>query len=170
MFRPEKNHRGAIEIAAKLPKDLDWQFWFAGEGPERTACEALAEKLGIAARVKFLGFQSDPTPLYSAADIALLTSRSESLSNFLIEAHAHGMPSLAYSVTGVAECGGKVIPPEDAQAFLAALLPMMRSSEARREEGERLAAFAREHFSPAKQAAAYLDLFRGIVQAPAYEE
>lgn len=163
MFRPEKNQRGMLEIAAQLPPELDWQLWFAGEGSERRACERFAEKLGLGERVRFLGFRSDPTPLYAAADIAVLTSRSESLSNFLIEAHAHGLPSIAYGVTGVAECGGRVVPPEDQEAFVAGLLPLMKNVEARRAEGDRVAAYARAQFSPAVQANAYLDLFRRLL-------
>jgi glycosyltransferase involved in cell wall biosynthesis len=170
MFRPEKNQRAVIEIAAQLPAEIDWQLWFAGDGPERVHCEELARTLKVAHRIKFLGFLQDPTDLYAAADVAVLTSRSESLSNFLIEAHAHGVPSVAYAVTGVPECGGRVAPPGNAEEFLNELLPLARDLRLRREEGERVARYAREHFSPAKQAAAYLELFRHLAQAPAYEK
>ena len=37
MFRPEKNQRELVEIAAGLPIDLDWQLWLAGDGPARAA-------------------------------------------------------------------------------------------------------------------------------------
>ena len=162
MFRPEKNQRGIIQIVAQLPPEIDWQLWFAGEGPEKASCQALVNKLGIGDRVHFFGFRADPTSLYTAADIAVLTSRSESLSNFLIEAHAHGMPSVGYGVTGVVECGGRVVAPEDQAAFMEELLPFLRVPEFRRREGDRLAAHAREHFSPVAQAAAYLELFRRL--------
>jgi glycosyltransferase involved in cell wall biosynthesis len=162
MFRPEKNQREAIEIVRRLPGELDWQLWLAGDGPERGDVEALAKSLGLEHRVKFLGFTEDPTPLYGAADIAVLTSRSESLSNFLIEAHAHGLPSVAYGVAGVPECGGIAVKPQDAAAFLAALLPLMRHAVARRAEGARVAAYASEHFSPDQQAGAYLQLFQKL--------
>jgi glycosyltransferase involved in cell wall biosynthesis len=104
MFRPEKNQRELIEICSKLPGYLDWQLWLAGEGPTQKKCERLAHDLGIGSRVKFLGYQSDPAPLYLAADIAVLASQSESLSNFLIEAQLHGLPAVAYDIVGVGEC------------------------------------------------------------------
>ena len=44
MFRPEKNQRELIEIAAGLPSDLDWQLWLAGDGPARGGCMRLAEE------------------------------------------------------------------------------------------------------------------------------
>lgn len=170
MFRPEKNHREVIEIVSHLPAEPDWRLWFAGDGPERPACEAFVRQLGLGPRVRFLGFVEDPSPLYAAADVAVLTSRSESLSNFLIEAHAHGMPSVSYRASGVVECGGHVVPPANQQAFLDALGPLLRDPRVRRTEGERVAAFARRHFSPAAQAASYLALFRALLQKSAYEE
>lgn len=164
MFRLEKNQRGAIQIVAQLPPEVDWQLWFCGEGPEKASCQALVNKLGLADRVRFLGFRADPTPLYAAADVAVLTSRSESLSNFLIEAHAHGIPSVGYGVTGVVECGGRVVTAEDQAAFMEELLPLLRMPEFRRKEGDRVSAYAREHFSPAAQAGAYLELFRRLLE------
>ena len=164
MFRAEKNQRGMIEIAAQIPPEIDWQLWFAGDGPERRSCEHFAAKLCLLDRIKFFGFRADPTSLYAAADVAVLTSRSESLSNFLIEAHAHGMPSVGYGVTGVVECGGRVVPPEDQEAFMEALLPFLKNPEQRRAEGDRVAAYARSRFSPAVQANAYLDLFQRLLE------
>ncbi|PTY04706.1 glycosyltransferase [Opitutaceae bacterium EW11] len=170
MFRPEKNQSELIELAAHLPEDANWRLWFAGDGPERPACEDLVNQLGLRERVRFFGFVQDPSPLYAAADIAVLTSKSESLSNFLIEAHVHGVPSVSYRAAGVVECGGHVVPAGDQQAFVDALAPLMRDARVRHTEGERVAAFARKHFSPTGQATAYLNLFRTLIQRNAYEE
>ena len=164
MLRPEKNQRALIELAAALDPASDWQLWLAGEGSARADCEALAARLGLTDRVKFLGFQSDPAPLYAAADIALLASRAESLSNFLIEAQAHGLPAVAYAAAGVPEClrdgvSGWVIPMDDRDAFLAALRPLLTDPAQRERAGRAAATFAREAFDPARQAAAYLELF-----------
>ncbi|MFA6959282.1 MAG: glycosyltransferase [Opitutaceae bacterium] len=164
MLRPEKNQRALIEIAATLGPAHPWQLWLAGEGSARADCEATASRLGVADRVKFLGFQSDPTPLYHAADVAVLASKAESLSNFLIEAQAHGLPAVAYAAGGVAECllpdvTGTVIAPGDADGFRAALDNYLASPERRAVAGEAARRFAREAFDPARQARAYLDLF-----------
>jgi glycosyltransferase involved in cell wall biosynthesis len=164
MFRPEKNQRELIEIVARLQRDTDWQLWLAGEGETRPACERLAAELNLGARVKFLGFAADPAPLYHAADLALLASQSESLPNFLIEAQAHGLPVVACDVGGVRECflpgkTGWAVPPGDADAFLSALTPLLNDSARRAAITPRARAFARDHFSPARQTAAYLELF-----------
>jgi len=165
MFRPEKNQRELVNIVAGLPATADWQLWLAGDGPARAACERLAAALGLSRRVRFLGFHRDPAPLYAAANVAVHASTSESLSNFLIEAQAHGLPAVAYAAQGIGECfvpdrTGWMIPPADRPAFIAALAPLFqRSPLARAVLADEARAFARTTFDPARQVAAYLDLF-----------
>jgi glycosyltransferase involved in cell wall biosynthesis len=166
MFRPEKNQRELIELFSQLPTDADCQLWLGGEGPARAECEALVAQKNLTARVKFTGFKNDPRPLYRAADIAVLTSASESLSNFLVEAHAHGVPSVAYDVSGVSECGGTVVRFGDQPAFLAALAPLLTDPAARAAEAARVRAYADVHFAPDRQIAAYLDLFDRLLSPP----
>lgn len=172
MFRPEKNQRALVDLAAALPRELDWQLWFGGEGVTRAACEEQARRLGLAERVRFLGFQADPSPLYRAADVAVLASKAESLSNFLIEAQAHGLPAVVAEVRGARECllpgvSGEITPAGDLAAHRAALLPYLRDRALRERAGRAAAAFAREAFDPARQARAYLDLFERVLAAKA---
>jgi glycosyltransferase involved in cell wall biosynthesis len=169
MFRPEKNQRELIEICAKLPGYLDWQLWFAGEGPARKKCERLAHDLGLGGRVKFLGYQSDPTPLYHAADIAVLASQSESLSNFLIEAQLHGVPAVAYDIVGVGECfvpdrSGYLIANLDQAGFIAALDRLIRTPAQRQRFADAGRKHARENFVPEHQMQAHLTLFKEVTK------
>ena len=164
MFRPEKNQRGLVEIAAHLPTEINWQLWLAGEGSELAACRELAARSPVRDRIQFPGYQADPTSLYAAADVAVLTSRSESLSNFLIEAHAHGLPSVAYRVGGVAECGGSVVEPGDKQHFLASVTTLLGDPAAREEAAERVRAYAREHFTAEHQQKLYLSLLERLAR------
>ena len=119
-------------------------------------------------RVKFLGFQPNPSPLYAAADIAVHASSSEALSNFLIEAQAHGLPAVAYAAQGVEECfipgqTGWSIKPNDRDAFRGALLRLMSQTNAERALISTAARkYARETFEPDRQVAAYLDLFNRL--------
>lgn len=169
MFRPEKNQRELLEIVAGLPAEADWQLWLAGDGPARAACERRASELGAASgRIRFLGFHADPAPLYAAADLAVHASWSEALSNFLIEAQAHGLPAVASAAQGIGECflpgdTGWEIAPGDRTAFRAALTRLMLEPATERvRRSERARAFARERFDPARQVRAYLDLFAAI--------
>ena len=171
MFRPEKNQRALIEIAAGLPKDGDWRLWFAGEGPEKARCERLAASLGLSERVRFLGFQSDPAPFYRAADIAVHASKEEALSNFLIESQAHGLPAVAYRALGVHECfipgrTGWMLEQGDAEGFRSTLACLASDTpEERAERSAHAREFARTSFDPARQVQSYLELFTSLQAA-----
>jgi glycosyltransferase involved in cell wall biosynthesis len=168
MFRPEKNQAGLIEAVSGLPRDFDWQLWLAGDGPTRAACERLAADRGLTDRVRFLGWQADPSPLYAAADLAVHASGSESLSNFIIEAQAAGMPAVVFDAQGIKECflpgqTGEVIPRDNPDAFRAAIVRYCRVPAAERAiRAESARAYARMTFDPAHQIAAYLSLLARI--------
>lgn len=172
MFRPEKNQRELIEIAAGLPPALDWQLWLAGDGPARAACEALVAERKLGARVRFLGFHRDPSPLYAAADVAVHASWSEALSNFLIEAQAHGLPAVAYDAQGIRECfipdhTGWAIARDDRAAFRTALGRLIAApADARTTRAHTARTFARTTFDPARQVSAYLELFATLLARP----
>lgn len=167
MFRPEKNQRALLPIVAALPPSLDWQLWFAGDGPALAVTQARARAHPHSSRIKFLGFHRDPTPLYHAADLAVLTSQCESLSNFLIEAQAHGLPAVAYDAQGVTEAfapglSGELIPaaaPDAPARFTATLTRLLADPPRRRAMAAAARHHAAAHFAPATQISAYLDLF-----------
>ena len=120
--------------------------------------------------MRFLGFHRDPAPLYAAANIAVHASASESLSNFLIEAQAHGLPAVAYAAQGIGECfvpekTGWVIPRDDRPAFLAALAPLFQlEPSARAALATAARNYARTTFDPAGQVTASLDLFARLTR------
>ncbi len=172
MFRPEKGQAELIRLVQGLPADLPWQLWLAGDGEELPRCREWVQAFGLTERIRFLGLQADPRPWYALADIAVLTSQRESLSNFLIEAQAHGLPAVAYAVQGVKEClvdgeSGFAVLPGDAESFRARLLALASDGETRRSAGERARHFAAQAFSPTGQVQRYLDLFSTLRSRPA---
>lgn len=154
--------------AAGADRIPDWQLWLAGDGPARGACEALAATHGLGGRVKFVGFHPDPSALYAAADVAVHASWSESLSNFLIEAQGRGLAAIAYAAQGIRECfipnrTGWAIARDDRRAFRDRLLALMSEDPAiRAGRGAEARAYARAAFDPARQVAAYLELFEHL--------
>ena len=172
MFRPEKNQRALVEMAASFPPEWNWRLWMAGEGPAKAACEALSARLGLSERVRFLGYQADPSPYYRAADIAVHASKEEALSNFLIEAQAHGLPAVALRALGIEECfvqgrTGWMLEQGDADGFRAALARLMSDTPAEREaRASQARAYARTSFDPKRQVTAYLDLFESLLGTP----
>lgn len=97
-----KRHHLTIEALALLPGH---RLVIAGEGPERTALEALAARLGVADRVHLIG----PVPharlplYYSAADVMVLASSREGWANVLLESMACGTPVVATPAWGSRE-------------------------------------------------------------------
>ena len=99
---PLKGHDLAISAASQIP-GLD--LWIVGGGPERSRLEALAHKLGVADRVRFLGvvpYERMPA-VYSAADVLVLASQREGWPNVLLEAMACGARVVTTEVSDVAE-------------------------------------------------------------------
>lgn len=172
MFRPEKGQAELLATVARLPKTLDWQLWLAGDGPALGPCRRLAATLGLADRVRFLGWQATPASLYPAADLAVHASRSEALSNFLIEAQASGLPAVAYNAQGISEClvqpsTGCVIPRGDTASFIQAVIRFASAPPAERlARSEAAQRFARERFDPARQTRSYLRLFSSLSTRP----
>lgn len=87
----QKDHATLLRAVAEVP---DVILLLAGDGPLRANLEALASELGIADRVRFLGWRADVGPLLESADVFVLASRFEGMSNSLMEAMAAGVPAL----------------------------------------------------------------------------
>ncbi|MGH8249508.1 MAG: glycosyltransferase [Steroidobacteraceae bacterium] len=76
---------------------------FAGIGPLEPQLRALAERLGISNRVKFIGYVDDIHNLYLSASLVVQVSFTEGLPNVLLEAAWLGVPILATDVGGTSE-------------------------------------------------------------------
>jgi glycosyltransferase involved in cell wall biosynthesis len=171
MFRRGKNQSELIDLAAGLPADLDWQLWLAGDGPTRAACEHGVAARHLSSRVKILGWQRDPSPLYLGADIAVHASSTESLSNFVIEAQAHGLPAVVYDVQGISECflpgeTGFTLSRGDRDGFRKAIQQLVRATPAEQEtRAARARTYAAATFDPQRHVREYLELFGRLVAA-----
>lgn len=71
-----------------------------GQGGEESRLRQLAERLGIGAKVLFLGLKSNPYPYMARATALVLSSRQEGLGLVLIEALACGTQVVATDVPG----------------------------------------------------------------------
>jgi glycosyltransferase involved in cell wall biosynthesis len=94
-----KGHDLTIAALAELP---GWHLLIAGEGAERGALAALAQRLGVADRVRLLGSvaHAELPGLYGAADLSVLSSAREGWANVLLESMACGTPVVASPIPG----------------------------------------------------------------------
>ncbi|WP_445193338.1 glycosyltransferase [Sphingomonas sp. Tas61C01] len=97
-----KGHDLAIRAIAELP---DVKLMIAGDGPREADLRALANTLGVARRVEFLGHVDQPRlpNLYGAADLTVSCSDREGIANVLLESLACGTPLVATPVWGSPE-------------------------------------------------------------------
>jgi len=107
------------------------QYLIVGDGPLRKSLEALAQDLGLADHVCFLGVRDDVPELMNITDILVLPSLWEGLPQVAVEAMAASTPVVASAVDGVPEVvqdgvTGILIPPRDEVALCGALLEMLR--------------------------------------------
>ncbi|HEX8811899.1 MAG TPA: glycosyltransferase, partial [Terracidiphilus sp.] len=99
-----KNHDLFLRMAARLQSRFPaLQFVIVGDGPLRSELERNAEELGLGGHVYFLGDRQDAPAVLASIDVSLVPSRSESLSNVVLESMAAGVPVVAFRVGGNSE-------------------------------------------------------------------
>jgi glycosyltransferase involved in cell wall biosynthesis len=97
-------------------KHLDWEWVIAGDGSFRPELEKMCRELGIADRVKLVGWQSKPdlTRHYGQANLFVFPSRHEGMPNAVLEAMSSGLPVIASRIAGNEEL---VLPDETGLLF-----------------------------------------------------
>ena len=125
--------------AALKARYADVRFLIVGEtSPPDPAylrdLEQLAETVGVADRVTFTGRRSDVPAILSAADVAVMPSLNEALSNVLLESMAAAAAVVATRVGGTPEAlsdgeTGLLVPPGDIGAIVDAVSRLLDSRE-----------------------------------------
>jgi UDP-glucose:(heptosyl)LPS alpha-1,3-glucosyltransferase len=128
---------------------------------DRAPYARLAQNLGIAQRVVWLGPRPDVERWYASADVVALPSRYEPFGNVHLEALASGVPVVASARAGgaevVADGCGAVIDPDDAGALAQALSRLREGDRAGQARAARAAA---EPYTYARQVAAFERIYR----------
>src|ERR1017187_2977416 len=102
-FRPVKRILDVIEVFARVSQALPARLMLIGDGPDRSAAEHLALRLGVQDRIHFLGKQDNVNELLPLADLMLMPSEMESFGLAALEAMACSVPTIATRVGGVPE-------------------------------------------------------------------
>ncbi len=139
-------------------------LWLAGSGPEEVSLRHLAGALSLTQRIRFLGWQEDPLPLYRMADLLVIPSREEPLGNVVLEGWMAGVPVLASAAAGPAwliEEGrsGRLVRPGNPALLAQAIRELLADADLRRRLGEGGRAAYLDRFTEERGVAAYLELF-----------
>jgi glycosyltransferase involved in cell wall biosynthesis len=159
-LHPNKAFDVLLRALADLPRSV---LWLAGSGPEEGALKNLARDLGVAERVRFLGWRNDVPALFAAADLFVCSSRREPLGNVVIEAWAQDRPVVAAAAAGPAALirdgeNGLLVPVDDAPTLSATIRRLMNDPDLRR----RLAAAGRTSYERDYTEAAVVAKYRAF--------
>ena len=158
-----------LQAYARLaPSHPDWDLVILGEGDERRALEAQVREAGLQDRVSLPGRAGNVGDWYQGADLYVLTSRFEGLSNTLLESMASGLAAVAFDCdTGPREIvregvdGVLVRPNGDVDALCRELDAVMGDAALRQRMAEAATA-VRERFSAERVLGQWKELFDGV--------
>ena len=133
-FVRRKGFDTLVAAAANIPGAY---LWLVGDGKEKANLQSQAAKLGMADRVRFIGWVAEPAPYIAASDVFCMPSRHEPLGNVVLEAWQLQIPTIASSSEGPTWFmrdgqNGLLFPIDDVQALTQALQRLKADSELRR--------------------------------------
>jgi glycosyltransferase involved in cell wall biosynthesis len=136
-FVPKK---GFADLLAALARLRDRGHWFearlAGSGPEEAALRALATRLDLDGRVRFLGWVDDKRSFFAPLDLFCVPSREEPFGIVVLEGMAHGRATIATDAPGPREIvrhgvDGLLVPRAAPDALAAAMALLLDQPERR---------------------------------------
>lgn len=168
---PYKGHADLLRALVSVRDDLPagWWLWCIGRddgiGGELAR---LADELGIADHIAWLGERDDVPALLSAADLYVHPSHEEGFSNAVLEAMAAGLASVVTAVGGNPEAmvdgtTGLVVPPRDPAALATGILRLCRNDAERAAFGRAARRRVKQSFSLDACTGAYLRLYDGLL-------
>ncbi len=165
-----KGVRQLLTAFAKLP-DEQAHLVIVGNDRKQNAYEAQADALGIGNRVRFCGPQRDIRPFYGAADVFVLPTLYEPLSNAILEALASGLPVITSTRSGAAELiaqgvNGFVCDALDTDAL--ALHMSALTNQGSRDSASRAARASVQQLTLSDMSDKYLQLYEKLLSEPQY--
>jgi glycosyltransferase involved in cell wall biosynthesis len=171
-----KGHLLHVEALGRLADRRDWVCWQVGgvQRPREVAYQeevrALADRLGISDRVRFLGWQEDLGGLLAASDIYCQPNTGpEPFGLAFVEALYAGLPVVGTPLGGPAEiitenCG-VLVPPGDPAALADALAALIADPGRRARLGNEGPARARALCDPDVVQRRLCDILVGLVRS-----
>lgn len=117
-----------------------------GDGVDKDHIRRYASELGLDTVLRVAGYQRPVAPVYRDADVIVIPSDSEGISNVLLEAMAAGRPVVATAAGGTPEVithdrNGLLVPPSDPGALAEAIVTVLQDKTLQ----DRLVEDARQH-------------------------
>ncbi len=157
--------RAVPEIRRAIPTI---EVLVVGDGPERERLGSLAEELGVADRIRFLGSRphAEMPGLLCSAELAVIPSLMEATSVAGLEAMSCGLPLVASRVGGLPEIVGDdtgvLVPPADPPALADAIGTLLSDPDLKG-RGERAREAVVERWSNARLVARHLEVYQQVL-------
>lgn len=170
-FNKNKNQQLLIRALAAIKEQVPHaRLLLAGKGPLLSACQELAEQLGVGTMVHFLGYRSDIDKLLPMCDVAVASSLREGLPVNIMEAMACGLPIVATKNRGHSELviegeNGYVLDANQVTSFANRLLELSRSNTLRLQMGEKSAEMVKK-YALAQVALELNDIYQPLMEQP----
>ena len=160
-----KNHAALIEALARLPRRNLPLYLHVGTEEAGRPEHALAERLGVSSRIRFLGPVDDLRPIYFASDIFVMPSLREGRSIAALEALATSLPALLADVEGLRDLRDLYPALSYAQTSAGSIAEALtellsENPEARRSRAADYPTISRDHFGVEAGVAAYTRIYR----------
>lgn len=167
---PRKGIRYLIEGFDALQKknSSKMELWIIGEGDELASLWELVQSLGLHSSVKFFGRMEHEklASFYGLADVFVLPSLNEGMSNTMLEALASGLPIIATVTGGTEELvrdgeNGLYIEKQSSEDIALKLEQVLNDAELRKKMGK-MSRVRAEKMSWGNVALQYADLYRKV--------
>ena len=168
-----------LQALAALPKTLHWHFTHIGGGGELGNLQQMADNLGIAAQITWLGAVTQSVVLehYRRCDLFALACRitddgdRDGLPNVLVESASQGLSCITTHISAIPEAfehhrDALLVEPDNVDALRDALELAMTNPTLRLELGQAAAANIRTRFDHHTSIAQLLELFSDVQVAP----
>jgi glycosyltransferase involved in cell wall biosynthesis len=147
---------------------LNLRLQLLGDGPLRSDLMELSQTLGIAPQVDFAGMTDQVFEHLQEADIFVLPSRAEGLSNALLEAMTCGLPVVVSNIAANVsvtehEKNGLVFSAGDPNSLASALALLLEQPELRARLGKAARQTIENRYSLDSIAERYVSLYRDIL-------
>lgn len=164
-LRAEKNLQRLLQAFKAVSEDKSLHLVIVGDGTERPMLEGSAADMGLAERVTFTGYLSDPAPILSLFDIFALSSDTEQMPISVLEAMASGLPIAGVNVGDVrhivSEANKPHIVARDADALASVLSDFAADPDLR----QRIGGQNRDHVKTVYDEATMVDAYARLFSA-----
>jgi glycosyltransferase involved in cell wall biosynthesis len=150
---PKKGFADLLEALALLAtRGYRFEARIGGDGPEEDDLKALSVRLRLSDQVRFLGWVEDKRTFFDELDLVCVPSREEPFGIVVLEAMAHGRPTIATDATGPCEIlrprvDGLLVPRADPSSLANAIAALLDRPEQRRMLAEAALQRVRDRFA-----------------------